>query len=87
MSVGKSPRLSEAADLPLLQKMVKQSDADHLLAMIDRCLEADMQIDRNVQLVLVLEALLDALIAEPVAPVLRDEKHYIPKRGLSLART
>jgi DNA polymerase III subunit delta' len=65
MSMGKSPRLSEAADLPLLQKMVKQADADHLLAMIDRCLEADLQIDRNVQLVLVLEALLDALTAEP----------------------
>src|SRR5204862_6138388 len=65
MSVGKSSRLSEAADLPLLQKTVKQSDTDHLLAMIDRCLEADMQIDRNVQLVLVLEALLDSLTAEP----------------------
>ena len=63
---GKSPRLSEAADSPLLQKMVKQSHTDHLLAMIDRCLEADMQIDRNVQLVLVLEALLDSLTAEPV---------------------
>jgi DNA polymerase-3 subunit delta' len=67
MSVGKSPRLAEAADLQLLQKMVKQSDPDRLLAMIDRCLEADVQIDRNVQLVLVLEALVDSLTAEPVA--------------------
>jgi hypothetical protein len=67
LSVGKSPRLSEAADLPLLEKMVKQADADHLLAMIDRCLEADVQINRNVQLVLVLEALLNSLTAEPVA--------------------
>jgi DNA polymerase-3 subunit delta' len=67
MSVGKSPRLAEAADLPLLQKMVKLSDPDRLLAMIDRCLEADVQIDRNVQLVLVLEALVDSLTAEPVA--------------------
>ena len=66
MSMGKPPRLSETADSPFLQKMVKQADADHLLAMIDRCLEADIQIDRNVQLVLVLEALLDSLTAEPV---------------------
>src|SRR6266852_3375070 len=61
MSTGKPPRLSETADSPFLQKMVKQADADHLLAMIDRCLEADIQIDRNVQIVLVLEALLDSL--------------------------
>jgi len=67
MSVGKSPRLSETADSPFLQKMVKQADVDHLLAMIDRCLEADIQIDRNVQLVLVLEALLDSLTGKPVA--------------------
>jgi DNA polymerase-3 subunit delta' len=66
MSLGKSPRLSEAADLQFLQKMVKQSDADGLLTMIDRCLEADIQIDRNVQLVLILEALLDSLTAEVV---------------------
>jgi len=67
LSLGKSPQLSEAADLPLLHRMVKQADVDHLLAMIDRCLDADVQIDRNVQLVLVLEALLDSLTAEPVA--------------------
>jgi DNA polymerase-3 subunit delta' len=67
MSVGKASRLTEAADLPLLQKMIKQFDTDHLLAMIDRCLEADIQIDRNVQLVLVLEALLDPLTGEAVA--------------------
>jgi DNA polymerase-3 subunit delta' len=66
LSVGKSPRLSETADLAPLQRMVKQADADHLLALIDRCLEADLQIDRNVQLVLVLEALVDSLTAEPV---------------------
>jgi hypothetical protein len=46
--------------------MVKQSDPDRLLAMIDRCLEADVQIDRNVQFVLILEALLDSLTGEPV---------------------
>jgi hypothetical protein len=68
---GEITRLSEAADSPFLQKMVKQADADHLPAMIDRCLEADVQIDRNVQLVLVLEALVDSLAAEPVARALR----------------
>ena len=40
------------------------SDANvrsRLLELLERCLEADLHIDRRVQLVLVLEALLDAL--------------------------
>src|SRR5262249_4678262 len=40
MSVGKSPRLADESDLPLLQKLMKQTDTDRLIQMIDRCLEA-----------------------------------------------
>ncbi len=66
LSVGKTPRLAEEADLPLLQKLVQRVDADQLMQMADRCLEADIQLDRYVQIVLVIEALLDALSLEPV---------------------
>jgi DNA polymerase-3 subunit delta' len=66
LSVGKSPRLAEEADLLLLQKLVKQVETDRLIQMIDRCLDADIQLDRYVQIVLVIEALLDSLTAEPV---------------------
>jgi DNA polymerase-3 subunit delta' len=66
LSVGKAPRLSEEADLALLQKLIQRVDADRLIQMIDRCLEADIQLDRYVQIVLVIEALLDSLTAEPV---------------------
>jgi DNA polymerase III subunit delta' len=61
LSVGKSPRLADESDLPLLQKFVKQTDTDRILQVIDRCLEADVQNDRYVQLVLIIEALLDSL--------------------------
>jgi hypothetical protein len=36
-------------------------DTEQLLEMLDRCMEGDWQIERRVQLVLVLEALVDAL--------------------------
>jgi DNA polymerase-3 subunit delta' len=61
VSVGKSPRLADETDLPLLQKFTKQTDTDQIMQMIDRCLEADLQNDRNVQLVLIIEALVDSL--------------------------
>jgi DNA polymerase-3 subunit delta' len=71
-SVGVTPRLADECDLALMREFVKQVDTDQLLKMVDRCLEADLQIDRNVQLVLVLEGLLDSLSSvaqsgEPVA--------------------
>jgi DNA polymerase-3 subunit delta' len=72
LSVGQTPRVTDESDLALMQKLAKQVDTDQLLRMVDRCLEADLQIDRNVQLVLILEALLDFLsspaqIGDPVA--------------------
>ena len=46
----------------MLQKeLAKRLGSERLIELVDRCLEADVQIDRRVQLVLVLEALTDAL--------------------------
>jgi DNA polymerase-3 subunit delta' len=61
LSVGTSPRLAEPDDLPLLQKLAERCGPERLLAALERCLEADMHVDRKVQLVLALEALSDAL--------------------------
>ena len=47
-------------DRPLLEAMARRADAEQITALLDRCLEADFQIERNVQTGLVLEALLDA---------------------------
>ncbi len=47
-------------DKPLLEAITHKADADQITALLERCLEADFQIERNVQPALVLEALLDA---------------------------
>src|SRR5262249_11587479 len=60
-SVGGTPNLAESEDLRVLEELVRRTDADQILELLERCLEADVQIERRVQLVLVLEALLDAL--------------------------
>lgn len=52
---------SDAGDLRSLDELAKRLGPDQLLDVLDRCLEADMQIDRRVQLALVVEALADAL--------------------------
>ncbi len=59
--LGGAPRLAEEGDRPLLQALAERADPERLLEVLERCLEGDAQIDRRVQLVLVLEALLDAL--------------------------
>jgi DNA polymerase III subunit delta' len=61
LMVGGTPRVVESADLQILESFARRVDADQVLDMLDRCLESDWQIERRVQLVLVLEALLDAL--------------------------
>jgi DNA polymerase-3 subunit delta' len=65
--VGGQPRFAEAEDLPLLQALVQHADAEALLQVLERSLEAHYQIDRRVQLVLVVEALVDAL-TQTMAP-------------------
>lgn len=44
-----------------LQGQAARLDHESILALIDRCLEADVQIDRRAQLVLVIEALVDSI--------------------------
>jgi DNA polymerase-3 subunit delta' len=64
VSLGGTPRLAEAQDLDSLAKLAKRTGPDELLKMLERCMEANAQIERHVQLGLVLEALLDALTRE-----------------------
>jgi DNA polymerase-3 subunit delta' len=61
LRVGATPTLAEPEDLPALQALADRADADQLVELLQRCLDAAAQIDRRVQLVLVLEALVDAL--------------------------
>jgi DNA polymerase-3 subunit delta' len=62
LGLGGSPRRTGPEDLPLLEALAGRAEADLLLALLERCLEADRHVERNVQLVLALEALLDALL-------------------------
>lgn len=59
--VGMSPKLGEPEDLQLLRKFVELVEPEKIVELLERCLEGDVQIDRRVQLVLVLEALVDVL--------------------------
>jgi DNA polymerase-3 subunit delta' len=61
MRLGGTPRLSGPDDLRALGVIVGRLDEERILTVLERCLEADMQIDRRVQLVLIVEALTDAL--------------------------
>ena len=61
LSLGGSPPNVEPRELPALRHLAGRLAPDQWLDLLERCLEADLQIDRRVQLVLVLEALLDAL--------------------------
>jgi DNA polymerase-3 subunit delta' len=61
LSAGGTPQLAEPEDMPLLEEVVRRTSAEQLVAVLERCLEGDVQIDRRVQLVLMIEALVDAL--------------------------
>jgi len=61
LSLGKPARITDAEELRALQALVKRVDPEGLLEVLERCLEGDAHIDRRVQLVLLLEALTDAL--------------------------
>jgi hypothetical protein len=58
---GGQPRRTGPEDLPALRQLVARTDDERILALLERCLEADQQITWRVQLVLVLESLLDAM--------------------------
>jgi DNA polymerase-3 subunit delta' len=56
-------RGGEGEDKALLDALAARLSPDQILTLLDRCLEADFQIERNVQTGLVLEALLDDFAA------------------------
>jgi hypothetical protein len=60
ISVGGDARRTGPEDQGRAQELAERMGTGTLLEILDRCLEADQQIDRRVQLVLVLEAFLDA---------------------------
>jgi DNA polymerase-3 subunit delta' len=64
--VGGAPRLAEGEDQGFLGELSKRANPEQLLVILERCLEATLQLDRRVQLVLVVEALVDAL-GQPLA--------------------
>jgi DNA polymerase-3 subunit delta' len=59
-SVGGTPALVDPEDLGFLKELGQRVDPDQLVDLLQLCLEGDFQIDRMAQIVLVLEALLDA---------------------------
>jgi DNA polymerase-3 subunit delta' len=60
-SMHGTPRRTEADERAGLETLARRAGPDRLLEALERCLEADRQIDRRVQLVLILEGLMDAL--------------------------
>jgi DNA polymerase-3 subunit delta' len=48
-------------DQPLVEALARRLGPDRVVKLLDRCLDANYQIDRKVQLVLIIEALVDAL--------------------------
>jgi DNA polymerase III subunit delta' len=60
-STGAAPNLIEPDDRAAVSRLAERLGTERLLQLIDRCLDADHQIDRKVQLVLIVEALSDAL--------------------------
>jgi hypothetical protein len=61
LSLGRTPH-GAADELANARQLAGRAEPEQLLRMLERCLEADAQIDRRVQLVLVLEALVDDLV-------------------------
>ena len=54
------PSAAMEQDRPLLEGLTRRVNADQITSVLERCLDADFQIERNVGTALVLEALLDA---------------------------
>jgi DNA polymerase-3 subunit delta' len=61
LGLGGTARSSDPEDRPALEKLAGRAGTEALLALLERCLEADRQIERNVGVVLVLESLVDAM--------------------------
>lgn len=61
LAVGGTPRPADDADRKLMTQLAGRIEPERLLELLERCMEGDMQIDRRVQLVLGVEALVDEL--------------------------
>jgi DNA polymerase-3 subunit delta' len=61
LSLGGTPRLAEPDDERLLRDLAARLPPERLVAVLERCLEADGHIERYAQLVLIVEGLVDAL--------------------------
>ena len=61
LKVGGEPKLAQPEDLRILRDLANRTHPELLIDLLDRCLEADFHIDRKLQLVLIVEALTDAL--------------------------
>jgi DNA polymerase-3 subunit delta' len=61
VQAGGTPRWTEADELRTLETLVGRVDVGRTLALLERCLQGDEQIDRRAQLPLILEALTDEL--------------------------
>ena len=59
--LGSPPRSAEHGELEAMRHLAERLDPDRLLELLDRCLEGDDHIDRKVQLVLALEAMVDSV--------------------------
>jgi DNA polymerase-3 subunit delta' len=62
LSVAGAPRLTDVDDVRAMRALGETLGTDGLMEAVERCVEADLQIDRYVQLALVLEGLVDALV-------------------------
>lgn len=60
-SVGKVDAATAPEEMHAIHELADRLGTDRLLELLERCLQSDVQIERRVQLVLVLEALADAL--------------------------
>lgn len=65
--LGVTPVLQEPGDREALAALAARLDTEQLLELSERCLDADRHVERRVQLVLALEALMDA-IAQKLLP-------------------
>jgi DNA polymerase-3 subunit delta' len=61
LSFGGAAKSTDSIDSALLHALLRRASADKILAMLDRCLETEIQLDRYIQLSLVLDGLFDAL--------------------------
>ena len=59
--LGVAPTVAAGDEVAILERVGRRLGPDKLVAWIERAIEADLQVDRKVQLDLTMEALADAL--------------------------